>query len=114
MDKNIQSVYRTPNGYWQKFCSTKERHVLEKEEFQFLEKKLVSTHDEALQPKKLKPLFKWSGANLEIPKFANYFPKSFDRFVEPFVGGASSFFIFKIKKMQFRILTTKSFAFILL
>ena len=75
MDKNIQSVYRTPNGYCYKVLFNQRKTRIGKEEFQFLEKKLVSTHDEALQPKKLKPLFKWSGGKLkEIPKFANYFP----------------------------------------
>jgi DNA adenine methylase len=99
MDKNIQSVYRTPNGYCYKVLFNQRKTRIGKEEFQFLEKKLVSTHDEALQPKKLKPLFKWSGGKLkEIPKFANYFPKSFDRFVEPFVGGASVLFHLQNKK----------------
>ena len=99
MDKNIQSVYVTGKGYCYKVLFNQQKIRIGKEEFQFLEKKLVSTQDETFQTKKLKPLFKWSGGKFkEIPKFVNYFPTSFDRFVEPFIGGASVFLHLQNKK----------------
>lgn len=43
--------------------------------------------------KTLKPLCKWSGGKRnEIPLFKKYYPKEFDRFLEPFAGGAAVFF----------------------
>jgi DNA adenine methylase len=41
----------------------------------------------------LKPMCKWSGGKRnEIPIFKEYYPKKFDRFIEPFAGGAAVFF----------------------
>jgi DNA adenine methylase len=41
----------------------------------------------------LKPMCKWSGGKRnEIPIFKKYYPKKFDRFIEPFAGGAAVFF----------------------
>jgi len=41
----------------------------------------------------LKPMCKWSGGKRnEIPTFKKYYPKKFDRFIEPFAGGAAVFF----------------------
>ena len=45
------------------------------------------------QKKSLKPLCKWSGGKRnEIPTFKKYYPKEYNRFVEPFAGGAAVFF----------------------
>lgn len=42
---------------------------------------------------KLKPLCKWSGGKRdEIKLFKNYYPNKFERYVEPFAGGAAVFF----------------------
>jgi DNA adenine methylase len=41
----------------------------------------------------LKPLCKWSGGKRnEIPLFKKFYPKNFDKFIEPFAGGAAVFF----------------------
>jgi len=41
----------------------------------------------------MKPILKWSGGKRsEIEKFKQYFPKDFDTFIEPFVGGGAVFF----------------------
>jgi DNA adenine methylase len=41
----------------------------------------------------LKPLCKWSGGKRnEIKIFKQFYPKKFDRFIEPFAGGAAVFF----------------------
>lgn len=41
----------------------------------------------------LKPMCKWSGGKRnEISLFKEYYPKKFDRFIEPFAGGAATFF----------------------
>lgn len=41
----------------------------------------------------LKPMCKWSGGKRnEIPLFREYYPRKFDRFIEPFAGGAATFF----------------------
>ena len=41
----------------------------------------------------LKPLIKWSGGKGdEVPLFEKYFPESYDRYIEPFVGGGAVFF----------------------
>jgi DNA adenine methylase len=43
--------------------------------------------------KKLKPLCKWSGGKRdEIETFSKFYPKNFNRFIEPFVGGGAVFF----------------------
>jgi DNA adenine methylase len=43
--------------------------------------------------KTLKPLCKWSGGKRnEIPLFKKYYPKEFNKFIEPFAGGAAVFF----------------------
>jgi DNA adenine methylase len=43
--------------------------------------------------KKLKPLCKWSGGKRdEIKMFSKFYPKNFNRYVEPFAGGAAVFF----------------------
>ena len=43
--------------------------------------------------KHLKPLIKWSGGKSdEIKNFEKYFPSSFERYIEPFVGGGSVYF----------------------
>lgn len=42
---------------------------------------------------KLKPMFKWSGGKRrEIPLFEKHYPKEYDIFVEPFVGGGAVYF----------------------
>ena len=39
----------------------------------------------------MKPLFKWSGGKTkEFPVIEKYMPKSFDRYIEPFAGGAAT------------------------
>lgn len=41
----------------------------------------------------MKPLFKWSGGKrAEIQEFKKYYPKQFEVYVEPFVGGGAVFF----------------------
>jgi DNA adenine methylase len=41
----------------------------------------------------LKPMCKWSGGKRnEISLFKEYYPEKFDRFIEPFAGGAATFF----------------------
>lgn len=41
----------------------------------------------------MKPLCKWSGGKRkEIPLFENYFPKTFNTYIEPFVGGGALYF----------------------
>jgi DNA adenine methylase len=41
----------------------------------------------------MKPLCKWSGGKRdEIKKFKKYYPKNFKRYIEPFAGGAATFF----------------------
>lgn len=43
--------------------------------------------------KKLKPICKWSGGKRdEIKQFSKFYPKSFNRYIEPFVGGGAVFF----------------------
>jgi DNA adenine methylase len=43
--------------------------------------------------KKLKPLCKWSGGKRdEIKEFSKFYPKNFNRYIEPFVGGGAVFF----------------------
>lgn len=43
--------------------------------------------------KKLKPICKWSGGKRdEIKQFSKFYPKSFKRYIEPFVGGGAVFF----------------------
>jgi DNA adenine methylase len=43
--------------------------------------------------KHLKPLIKWSGGKSdEIKFFEKYFPATFDRYIEPFIGGGSVYF----------------------
>ena len=99
MGKNIQSVYVTPKGHFYKILTNQKKIRIGKKEFQFLEKNLTSSRNTNFQMKKLKPLFKWSGGKSnEISKFVNYFPKSFNTFVEPFAGGASVFFHLQHKK----------------
>jgi len=42
---------------------------------------------------RLKPMFKWSGGKRrEISLFAKHYPKNYDIFVEPFVGGGAVYF----------------------
>jgi len=46
-----------------------------------------------MSKKNLKPLCKWSGGKREeIKTFQSFYPKEFNRFVEPFAGGAAVFF----------------------
>jgi DNA adenine methylase len=46
----------------------------------------------------LSPLVKWSGGkSSEIAKFAHYYPHSFNRYIEPFVGGGGVFFNLNFK-----------------
>ena len=41
----------------------------------------------------LKPIVKWSGGKArEIKFFKEYYPESFDRYIEPFAGGAAVYF----------------------
>lgn len=41
----------------------------------------------------MKPIVKWSGGKVrELKMFKEYYPKSFKRFIEPFVGGGAVFF----------------------
>jgi DNA adenine methylase len=48
---------------------------------------------------KLSPLIKWSGGKGdEIKFFEKYFPKKYDLYIEPFVGGGSVFFYLSPKK----------------
>lgn len=43
--------------------------------------------------KNLKPLCKWSGGKRdEIKTFSRFYPKKYDRFIEPFAGGAAVYF----------------------
>jgi len=43
--------------------------------------------------KQLKPLCKWSGGKRdEIKVFSQFYPKKFNRYIEPFAGGAAVFF----------------------
>lgn len=43
--------------------------------------------------KKLRPLCKWSGGKRdEIKIFSQFYPKIFDRYIEPFAGGAAVYF----------------------
>lgn len=46
-----------------------------------------------MSKKNLKPLCKWSGGKREeIKTFQSFYPKEFNRFIEPFAGGAAVFF----------------------
>jgi len=46
-----------------------------------------------IEKKILKPLCKWSGGKRdEIKYFKKYYPSNFERFIEPFAGGAAVFF----------------------
>ena len=46
-----------------------------------------------VQNEHLKPLIKWSGGKSdEIKMFEEYFPSSFNKYIEPFVGGGSVYF----------------------
>jgi DNA adenine methylase len=46
-----------------------------------------------IEKKVLKPLCKWSGGKRdEIKYFKKYYPSNFERFIEPFAGGAAVFF----------------------
>ena len=48
---------------------------------------------------KLKPLVKWSGGkSREIQRFCHHYPKNFDIYIEPFVGGGSVFFDLNFRK----------------
>ena len=47
----------------------------------------------------LKPLIKWSGGKSdEIKLFEKHFPKDYDTYIEPFVGGGSVYFYLNPKK----------------
>lgn len=49
--------------------------------------------------KSLKPIIKWSGGKKdEIKNFEKYFPKEYDTYLEPFIGGGSVFFHLNPKK----------------
>ena len=49
--------------------------------------------------KSINPLIKWSGGKGdEIKNFEKYFPKDFDTYIEPFIGGGSVFFHINPKK----------------
>lgn len=55
--------------------------------------KTVSKKKSAKEPRTLKPLVKWSGGKSdEIPQFIKHIPKTFDTYLEPFIGGGSLFF----------------------
>ena len=46
-----------------------------------------------MNKKHLKPIIKWSGGkNDEIKYYEKYFPKKYSLYIEPFVGGGSTFF----------------------
>jgi len=46
-----------------------------------------------MKNEKLKPLCKWSGGKRdEIKLFKSFYPKNFERYVEPFAGGAAVYF----------------------
>jgi site-specific DNA-adenine methylase len=41
----------------------------------------------------MKPILKWTGGkSSEIPIIEKYMPKSFDRYIEPFLGGGALYF----------------------
>ena len=47
----------------------------------------------------MKPIIKWSGGkSREIQHFCHHYPKNFDTYIEPFVGGGSVFFDLNFKK----------------
>jgi len=47
----------------------------------------------------LKPIIKWSGGKSdEISKFISYIPKSYDTYLEPFIGGGAVYFHINPKK----------------
>jgi len=47
----------------------------------------------------LNPIIKWSGGkSREIARFCRHYPKTFDRYIEPFVGGGSVFFDLNFEK----------------
>jgi DNA adenine methylase len=46
-----------------------------------------------LERKQLKPLIKWSGGKSdEIKLFKDHFPETYDKYIEPFIGGGSVYF----------------------
>jgi len=51
------------------------------------------------QQRHLKPLIKWSGGKGdEIKTFEKYFPREYDMYIEPFVGGGSVYFYLSPQK----------------
>lgn len=47
----------------------------------------------SLEKKQLKPLIKWSGGKSdEIKLFKDHFPETYDKYIEPFIGGGSVYF----------------------
>jgi DNA adenine methylase len=47
----------------------------------------------SLERKQLKPLIKWSGGKSdEIKLFKDHFPETYDKYIEPFIGGGSVYF----------------------
>jgi DNA adenine methylase len=47
----------------------------------------------------IKPFLKWAGGKTQlIPELSKYIPKSFDKYIEPFIGGGAFFFYLNPKK----------------
>ena len=53
----------------------------------------IDIHNTIINTHHLKPLIKWSGGKSdEIKRFEKYFPVTFNKYIEPFIGGGSVYF----------------------
>ena len=55
--------------------------------------------------KDLKPILKWAGGKRQlIDHIIKKFPKSYNKFIEPFIGGGALFFYLNKKKLMIELI----------
>lgn len=107
---SLQSIYRSPKGYYYKITSDQKKKRIGLKEFQFLTKKLKvnaisnSTFSKDLEVKDLDPLLKWAGGKQRLAKqIAMKIPSQIENFYDPFLGGGNSLLIFLSLKKRTKI-----------
>lgn len=107
---SLQSIYRSPKGYYYKITSDQKKKRIGLKEFQFLTKKLKvnaisnSTFSKDLEVKDLDPLLKWAGGKQRLAKqIATKIPSQIENFYDPFLGGGNSLLIFLSLKKRTKI-----------